>query len=94
MSDSRLAVGRALQELLAQLLPSELSVLPEPVAPLLVADPASVPASALDLTRIELDFRGDPEVASLLRDIAHVYVAASNRLASLDAKAKLYAVAQ
>jgi hypothetical protein len=44
-----------------------------------------------DLTRIDLDYRGDLEAASLLGDIAHVYVLASNRLASLDAKAKIFA---
>ena len=92
VSDSRSSVSRVLQELIAQMLPSELSVLPDAVGPLLTADPASVPASALDLTRIELYFSGDPEAGSLLRDIAQVYVMASNRIATLDAKAKLFTV--
>lgn len=92
ISDSRPAVSRALQELVDQLLPSDLSVLPEAVGPLLTSDPAAVPNSALDLTRIELRYQGDPEVEALLRDIAHVYVLASNRLAALDAKTRLFAV--
>lgn len=93
-SDSRLGVSRALEGLLAQLLPSEMAALPGRVGDLLTSDPAAVPYSALDLTRIELDYRGDAEVAILLRDIAHVYVLASNRLSSLDAKVRLVSLEQ
>ena len=90
VSDSRQGVSLALQTLLDQLMPSELSDMPAIVTAALRTEPDLIPASALELTRAELAFTGDGEVALVLRDIAHVYVLASNRIASIDAKAKLF----
>jgi hypothetical protein len=89
-SDSRHGVSTAIQTMLDQLMPSELAHLPSVATAALRSEADLIPASALELTRAELAYNGDNEAGLLLRDIAHVYVLASNRIASLDSKAKLF----
>jgi hypothetical protein len=90
VSDSREGVSLAIQTLLDQLMPSELAHLPPVATAALRTEAELIPASALELTRAELAYTGDGESGTLLRDIALAYVLASNRIASLDSKAKLY----
>ena len=43
-----------------------------------------IAGSALELTRIELTFMGDAEVKAILQEVAHTYIAASNRIVQIQ----------
>ena len=45
-----------------------------------------IPGSAVVLIREELHYAGAPEVAAMLHEIAHTFVAASTRIASIQAR--------
>lgn len=89
-ADSRLQVSEALAILIASLLPSELGMLPANARECLTADPERIPDCAFELTRTELTFRGPDEETTFLRELAHVFVLATNRLAAFDARDRVH----
>ena len=49
-------------------------------------DPEDIPGSAVALIREELRFAGDQDDSAVLHEVAHTFVAASNRIASIQAR--------
>jgi len=47
---------------------------------------SDIAGSALVLVRGELHYTGDPEISAILHEIAHTFVAASTRIASIQAR--------
>jgi hypothetical protein len=88
----RLAIRRAqsvpqvqqiLQEYLDSILPSDLSRLPQDCQ--LAATVGDIPGAAVYLLRAELAFRGEEDSAHLLHELAHKFVAASQRIGVIEA---------
>lgn len=68
-------------EYLQTLRPEDVDELPELCRRALTADDIS--DSALVLIREELTFTGRPEIADMLHEVAHTYVAAANRIVQI-----------
>ena len=49
-------------------------------------DVEDIPGCAIALIREELQFTGDQEAAAVLHEVAHTFVAASNRIAAIQAR--------
>lgn len=76
-------VRRILQEYLDSILPSDLSRLPQDCQ--LAATVGDIPGAAVYLLRAELAFRREEESANLLHELAHTFVAASQRIGVIEA---------
>jgi hypothetical protein len=76
-------VQRILQEYLESILPSDMSRLPHDCR--LAATVSDIPGAAVYLLRAELAFRGEEESARLLHELAHVFVAGSQRIGVIEA---------
>ena len=77
---------RVMREYVDSIMPSEMTRLPATVQAMLGRPDEDIQGAAVDLIRTELGFEGEPEAIELLHEIAHTYVAASNRLAQLQAR--------
>jgi hypothetical protein len=80
------SVYRIMAEYVDVLLPSETTALP-PLCQKILSNPLlDIPGAAFDLVQEELRFRGDAEIVDILHEITLTFVAASARLAQLQAR--------
>jgi hypothetical protein len=86
VADDEEAVCALVTECVNGVLPSDIASLP-PACQQILENPArDVQGAAVVLLQQELCFSGDFEVAALLHEIAHTFVAASSRLGRLHAR--------
>ena len=86
VADGEESVGALITECVAGILPSDISSLP-PTCQLILENPArDIQGAAVVLLQEELCFSGDAEVAALLHELAHTFVAASARLGMLHGR--------
>ena len=77
-------VIRVMRDYIATLAPDDIGALPGACQEALQVD--DIAGSALILLREELQFRGSPSIGALLHEVAHTYVAASNRIVVIQAR--------
>jgi hypothetical protein len=77
-------VVKLMRDYVATIGVEDLGALPETCRQALTAE--DIQGSAVILVREELQFSGDPTVAEMLHEIAHTFVAASTRMASVQAR--------
>jgi hypothetical protein len=74
-------IGRLMREYVQTIPPSVASLLP-PDCQQALADP-DLQAGAVAILHCELAFKGEPQVAEVLHEVAHTYAAASLRMARI-----------
>ena len=77
-------VKRVMDDYIATLTEAERGQLPPICNRALATD--DVAGSALILIREEINYAGDPQVSALLHEVAHTFVAASNRIVSIQSR--------
>ena len=77
-------VVRLMSDYLATIGPEAMEVMPEACRHALTVE--DIPGAAVVLIREELHFSGNEIIGAMLHEIAHTYVAASHRIASIQSR--------
>lgn len=84
MAGDRARVATIVRDYVNSIMPSDLSRMPESCRSLLARHVDDIPGAAMTLARADHLFTGDADTAMVLHEIAHTFVAASERIAQIE----------